>query len=234
MTPDRAGPAHQGAVLFDIDGTLVDSNYLHVHAWTRAFLDGGHPVDAAQVHRGMGMGSELLLPELLGEDVAQESGADLKERHSAVYAELAPLLRVFDGAQELVREVGRRGARTVLATSASAGELERLRAVLGLDDVVDGVASAKDVEDAKPAPDLSESALELAGVPAERAVMVGDAVWDVIAAQRAGVACVGVLTGGTSEAELLEAGAVAVYRDVATLLAELDASPLAATWADAG
>ncbi|MCU1432122.1 MAG: family hydrolase [Actinotalea sp.] len=233
MTPPNDQPP-TGAVLFDIDGTLVDSNYLHVHAWTQAFADGGHPVDAWRVHRGMGMGSELLLPELLGERLAAEVGDDLKDQHAKAYADLAPLLRPFDGARALIRAVAERGARTVLATSASPDELEKLRAVLDVDDDVDGITSAEDVDDAKPAPDLIHAALDLAGVPPERAVMVGDAVWDVVAAERAGVPCVCVLTGGTSEADLREAGAVAVYRDVATLLAELDASPLATTWTGAG
>ncbi|MBX9246558.1 HAD family hydrolase [Actinotalea ferrariae] len=227
-TPPHAAP---GAVLLDIDGTLVDSNFLHVHAWVRAFAEVGRPADAWRVHRCIGMGSDLLIAEVLGDDDAERLGDDVRERHTAHYAELTPLLRAFDGARELVRAVADRGAATVLATSAAPEEVERLRAVLELDDVVTGLTGDEDVDDAKPEPDLVEAALRVAGVPADRAVMVGDAVWDVQAAARAGVACVGLLSGGTSRAELRSAGAVEVYEDAADLLAHLDESPLADTWA---
>ncbi|NCT92155.1 HAD family hydrolase [Cellulomonas sp. APG4] len=235
MTPDQTPPpdapsTDPGAVLFDIDGTLVDSNYLHVHAWVQAFHAAGRPVDAWRVHRAIGMGSGLLLEELLGADDADHIGAEVKEAHSARYAELGDLQRVLPGARELVAAVAERGARAVLATSAGPAEVEHLRAALDLDDVLTGITSASDVEAAKPAPDLVRNALEVADVPASRAVMVGDTAWDVAAAARAGVRCVAVLTGGTSEHELLEAGAVAVYRDVAALLDGLDDSPLAGTW----
>ncbi len=238
MTPPTEGaPAgHPGAVLFDIDGTLVDSTYLHVHAWAHAFADLADdlpaPVDAWRIHRGIGMGSALLLADLLGEQAADRLGDRAKSRHEHHYGELtrAGLQRAFDGARDLVRAVAERGARAVLATSAGPAELEQLRAVLDLDDVVAGITSAKDVEAAKPEPDLVHAALRVAAVPAERAVLVGDTGWDVEAAQRAGVACVAVRSGGWSEAELREAGAAAVYRDVAALLADLDQSPIAFTW----
>lgn len=218
-----------GAVLFDIDGTLVDSNYLHVHAWMQAFRDHGRAIDAWRVHRCVGMGSSLLLGELLDDD-ADRLGDQVKDAHSRHYAELAELQRPFEGARELVRAVAERGARTVLATSAAPAELEQLRAVLDLDDVVTGVTSDQDVGDAKPSPDLIEAALRVADVPASRAVLVGDTVHDVVAAARAGVPCVGVLTGGVSQAELMAAGAVAVFDDTHHLLRDLDASPLALAW----
>jgi len=218
-----------GAVLFDIDGTLVDSNYLHVLAWVRAFGDHDRVVDAWRVHRRVGMGSSLLLGELLGDD-ADRLADPVKEAHSRHYAELAGLQRPFADARELVRAVAERGARTVLATSAAPAEVEKLRAVLDLDDVVVGITSDKDVGDAKPAPDLIEAALRVADVPASRAVMLGDTVYDVVAAARAGVPCVGVLTGGVSQAELMAAGAVAVFDDARHLLRDLDASPLALAW----
>lgn len=221
-----------GAVLFDIDGTLVDSSYLHVHAWAEAFAEHGQDVDAWRIHRAIGMGSAQLLESLLSAERAAEVGDAIKESHSAAYAGLAPLQRLLPGARDLVLAVAERGARTVLATSAAPAELERLREVLDLDDVVTGITSDKDVEEAKPEPDLVRAALDVAGVPPAGAVMVGDATWDVVAAARAGVPCVGVLTGGYAEAELREAGAVAVYRDVAELLDALDDSPLAVAWTD--
>lgn len=218
------------AVLLDIDGTLVDSNFLHVHAWVRAFAEAGHPVDAWRVHRRIGMGSGRLIGELLGGD-ADRLGDDAKERHTARYAELADLLRPFDGARDLVRALADRGVRVVLSTSAAPEELEKLRAVLDVDDLVQ-ITGAEDVDEAKPEPDLVHAALDLAGVPAERAVFVGDSVWDVEAAVRAGVPCVGVLSGGTSEAELRDAGAADVVEDVAALLRDLDATPVGALLRD--
>ncbi len=209
------------AVLFDVDGTLVDSNYLHVHAWVQAFADAGRPVDAWRVHRRIGMGSGRLLRELLGDDTGDLADR-VKQEHTARYADLAGLLRPFDGARELVQALADRGARVVLATSAAPEEVERLREVLGVDDLVQ-VTASQDVDEAKPEPELVEVALERAGVPADRAVFVGDSVWDVQAAVRAGVPCVAVLSGGTSAAELTEAGAVAVHDDVAVLLRDLEA-----------
>jgi HAD superfamily hydrolase (TIGR01509 family) len=214
------------AVLLDIDGTLVDSNFLHVHAWVQAFTEVGHPVDAWRVHRRIGMGSGRLIGELLGDD-ADRLGDDAKERHTARYAELAGLLRPFDGARDLVRTLADRGVRVVLSTSAAPEELEKLRATLDVDDLVQ-VTGAQDVDEAKPEPDLVHAALDLAGVPADRAVFVGDSVWDVEAAVRAGVPCIGVLSGGTSEAELRDAGAAAVVEDVAALLRDLDATRVGA------
>lgn len=231
MTPTQ--PDAAGAVLFDIDGTLVDSTYLHVHAWMRAFADLGddltRPVDAWRIHRGIGMGSSLLLADLLADD-ADRLADRAKDAHARRYRELTGLQRPFDGARDLVRAVAERGARTVLATSAAPAELEELLKVLDLADVLTGVTSDKDVDSAKPEPDLVQAALGTAGVPPERAVLVGDTGWDVEAAARAGVPCVAVLTGGVSEAELRAAGAAAVYRDVAALLADLDQSPLALAW----
>jgi HAD superfamily hydrolase (TIGR01509 family) len=218
--------AAPSAVLFDIDGTLVDSNFLHVHAWTLAFAEAGHPVDAWRIHRRIGMGSGRLLEELLGAD-ADRLADDVTERHAARYAELADQLRPFAGARDLVRALADRGLRVVLSTSAAPEEVEKLRAVLEVDDLVQ-VTGADDVEEAKPEPDLVQAALELAGVPADRAVFVGDSVWDVEAAGRAGVVCVGVLSGGTSEAELRDAGAATVVEDAAALLRDLDATPLGA------
>ena len=219
-----------GAVLFDIDGTLVDSNYLHVNAWLRALQAVGHPVDAWRIHRGQGMGSSELLATLLGEAAAEQVGSRAKQQHSELYKQSAELLRVFDGARELVAEVAQRGAKVVLATSAAPDELEVLRSILDIDDAVAEITAAEDVEAAKPAPDLVNVALQRAGVTADRAVFVGDTVWDVQACGKAGVACVGVLTGGISATELAEAGAVGVYEDCRALLRDLDASPLAAVW----
>jgi HAD superfamily hydrolase (TIGR01509 family) len=213
------------ALLVDIDGTLVDSNYLHIDAWQRAFAEAGSPTDSWQVHRAIGMDSKKLLGELLGDD-ASRLGDEAKRLHQQYYAQTAPRLRAFAGARELLREVSRRGGIVVLATSAPEEELKLLRDVLDVEDTLDHVTSAEDVEAAKPEPDLVKVALDKAGVSASQALFLGDTIWDVEAAARAGVRCIGVLSGGVSEAALTEAGAIAVYPDVAALLHELDASPL--------
>lgn len=215
------------AVLLDIDGTLVDSNYLHVGAWSRAFQQVGQQVPSWRIHRAIGMDSAKLVNQLLG-DAVNAVGEAAKQAHGDIYAGLAGQLRVFDGARELVTHVDRAGQRAVLATSAPENELATLLALLALDNHIDVVTSAEDVGTAKPAPDIVQVALERANVAAEYAVFVGDTVWDVAAAARAGVGCVGVRSGGVSEAELRDAGAIAVYDDSADLLQHYADSPLAA------
>lgn len=213
------------AVLLDIDGTLVDTNFLHVDAWLRACADVGHPVDAWRVHRAIGMDSSKLLGTLLGDD-AERLGDEVKERHAVHYAADRDRMRRFDGAQELLRELADRGLQVVLATSAPQQEFDMIIEALDPGDTVAEVTTAEDVENAKPAPDVIAVALEKAGVTADEAVMVGDAAWDAESSVNAGVRCIGVLSGGYGAAELRDAGAVAVYDDVAALLAGLDSSPL--------
>jgi HAD superfamily hydrolase (TIGR01549 family) len=224
-SPEPSSDEPRPAVLFDIDGTLVDSNYLHVDAWDRALAEIGHPVDVWRIHRGIGMDSGKLLEGLLGD--APELHSAAKEEHARFYAESNSRLRPIAGARDLLHELARRDYQVVLATSAPQEELDALLDVLDVGGDVDAVTSGEDVETAKPDPDIIESALEKASSPASRAVMVGDAVWDMKAAARAGVISIGVLTGGYSREELLDAGATAVYDDVAELLAELDDSPIA-------
>jgi len=226
MTDQQQTPR---AVLFDIDGTLVDSNYAHVDAWVKAFRDVGHPVDAWRVHRSIGKDSALLVAGLVGDEVAAEIGDRVSGLHSEHYAEHLgddPDLHVLAGATELLAELSRRGHQVVLATSAPEDELAVLRGLLDVEDALWAVTSSEDVETAKPDPGMVEVALEKAGVDASRAVMVGDATWDVEAASSAGVQGVGVLSGGFGAGELRDAGAVEVHEDVAALLAALDDSVL--------
>ena len=214
------------AVLFDIDGTLVDSNYAHVAAWSRALDDVGHPVDSWRIHRGIGMDSQLLLHDLLG-GRAGDLGEEASRLNSEYYLAAAGSLRAFAHARELVDAVAARGLQVVLATSAPDDELELLRSVMGIDDTVAVVTSAGDVDQAKPAPDVVQVALARAEAQPGEAIMVGDSVWDVRGAAAAGVPCIGLLSGGTGRLELLEAGAIAVYDDAGDLLAHLDDSPIA-------
>lgn len=219
----------RAAALFDVDGTLVDSNYLHVQAWITAFRELELPVDSWRVHRAIGMGSSQLLSTLVGDETAERAGEQLKARHSELYLKSAGLLRPFARARELVRTVAGLGIEVVIVTSAAPDEVERLKEVLQWGDEVAEIVSGDDVDVAKPAPDMVDVALTRVGVAAENAVFIGDSVWDVLAAKRLSVPAIGLLSGGTSEAELAEAGAVAVYEDAAALLDGLDNSPLAAT-----
>jgi HAD superfamily hydrolase (TIGR01509 family) len=215
------------AVLFDVDGTLVDSNYLHVYAWLRAFDAEGLPVAAWQIHRGIGMDGAKLVDTLSG-----DAPADVQERlsdtHSRYYRELSPLLTPLPGARELLRRVADLGLQVVLASSAPDDELETLRKVLDCDDVIAATTSSRDVDTAKPEPGIVEVALDRAAVTPENAVFVGDAVWDAHAAKAAGVACIGVLSGGTSRSELAAAGASPVFADAKDLLEQLSSTRIAA------
>jgi len=210
------------AVLFDIDGTLVDTNYLHAVAWRRVFLEHGEPeITTARIHRLVGMGTDELLETLCG-----RPRPELKDERARQFETLKPEIRAYPRAGDLLRAVHDRGIRVVLATSAEKSDLESLLEAIDAEEAIDGVTSAEEVEGAKPAPDLFCVALELAGTAPDATVVVGDTVWDVKAATRAGLACVAVTSGGICRAELEAAGAVAVYDDVAAILDDLDGSPL--------
>ncbi|NUS91641.1 MAG: HAD family hydrolase [Nocardia sp.] len=215
-----------GAVLFDIDGTLVDSNYLHVHAWVRAFRDIGAEVDSWRVHRSIGMDGALLVHTLLP-DTDDDSRERAKDLHLRYYLDARDLLRPITGARQLLARIAAAGPTVVLATSAPEDELAVLRAVLDAADVVSAQTSSSDVETAKPRPDIVRVALDRAGTEAAAAVFVGDTVWDAEAARRAGVRFIGVRSGGIATAPLYDAGAVAVYDDPADLLSRFDSSPIA-------
>jgi len=215
------------AVLFDIDGTLVDSNYAHVDAWWRAFRVTGQSVDAWRIHRLIGMDASRLLDELVP-DMSDEDRATAKQYQAAYFAEHMPRLRLLPGARELLEAVASRGHAVVLATSAPENELVRLRELLDAEQWISVVTSGEDVEEAKPAPDIVQVALDRAGVDPSNAVMIGDAMWDVETSAKVGVTCISVMTGGVGGDELRNAGAAAVYDDAAAVLADLDEGPIGA------
>jgi HAD superfamily hydrolase (TIGR01549 family) len=219
--PAPSGPATPAAVLLDVDGTLVDTVYQHVYAWWEAFGRAGHAVDGVAIHRTIGRGSHDLVQTLLG-----RPDEEVVEGHAKTWGELRDRCRTFPRVPELLRHCAGRGLRVVLATSASADDLAFFRRVLGAEEAIHGVVSAADVQQAKPSPEIVETALRLAGVPAGRAVMVGDTVYDVRAAVAAGVPCIALLCGGIGRDELVAAGAAAVYDDPAALLADVEGSPL--------
>jgi HAD superfamily hydrolase (TIGR01549 family) len=217
----------QTAVLLDIDGTLVESNYLHIDAWDRAFVAVGHPVEVWRIHRSIGMDSGKLLDHLLGAELAEEVGEEAKELHKELYLAASDRLRTIPGARDLLAALADRGHAVVLATSAPEDELKVLLEVLEADEHLAAQTSAADVDTAKPDPDIIQSALDKASVAPGQAVMVGDSVWDVKASLRTGVPCIGLLSGGFGAEELLAAGASVVYDNVTDLLAHLDDSPIA-------
>ncbi|MGW1963534.1 HAD family hydrolase [Streptomyces sp. NPDC001935] len=215
------------AAIFDVDGTLVDTNHLHVVTWWEAFRQAGHRVPMREVHRAVGLGSEDLIEHLLGKDRDPEDDGQLKAAHHALYATFFDRLPPMEGAGDLLRALADRGWAIVLATSAGGAELSALRRAIDADDVILGAASADDVSSGKPAPDPVARARELAGVPSERAVFVGDTVWDMKAAARDRVRALGVLSGGIPRADLEAAGADAVHRNVAEILGHLDTGAFA-------
>lgn len=214
------GPKTRG-VLFDVDGTLIDSNYLHTLAWWQAFRQAGHDVQMASIHRAVGMGGEKLIAHLLGDGRDPEADAALKASHSAIFSTHWSSLRPFRCAKELLVQCGDVGLSVVLASSAPQPELTVLRAALDADSSIDAATSSSDAEHSKPAPDILAAALKAGGLEAENVVFVGDSVWDVYAASELGIATIALTCGGTSEAELRDAGAVEVFLDPQMLLREL-------------
>jgi HAD superfamily hydrolase (TIGR01509 family) len=214
------------AALFDVDGTLVDTNYLHAVTWWQAFGQARYGVSMADIHRAIGMGSDQMLGKLLPSDRDTDADADLRAAHSALYATYWSRLRPLPGAADLLRACKDRGLAVVLASSADEPEFNALRAALDAEDAIDAATFAGDVESSKPAPDLIQVALDRVGVPAQEAVFTGDTVWDVYACQKAGVPCIGLLSGGISRDELAAAGAAEVYPGPADLLADLRGSLL--------
>jgi HAD superfamily hydrolase (TIGR01509 family) len=215
------------AALFDVDGTLADTNYLHAVTWWQAFSQAGHQVPMTDIHRALGMGSGEMLDRLLPPGRDKDADAGIRTAHSTLYGTYWSRLRPLPGAADLLHACKRRGLAVVLASSADEPEFKALRAALDAEDAIDDATFAGDVEAAKPAPDLVQAALAKAGVTAEQAVFTGDTVWDIQACLKAGVACIGLLSGGISRGELLEAGAAEVYAGPGELLAALGGSLLA-------
>jgi HAD superfamily hydrolase (TIGR01509 family) len=211
------------AVIFDVDGTLIDNNYLHALAWSRACREFGIHKDMALLHRLIGMGGDQLVPALLGHEMSELNAAH--ERHMA---HLEAEARPFSGAGELLTAVHDRGLQVCIATSASAAAAESLLGrVLADLSIIQSLVTSDDVKDSKPAPDLVAVVLSHGALHPPDAIFVGDTRWDVEASGRAGVKCIGVCSGGWSSCELEAAGAVAVYRDVGELLDQLQSSPIA-------
>ena len=203
-------------VVLDVDGTLMDTNYLHTEAWARAFEEAGHRVPRVKLHRGIGKGAGLLIHEFVDdEEVAEE----IQNLHSEYYEGLQEYGHPLPGAKELISSLKERGYEVWFVTSAKDEELEHHMQELEAEDNIDGVVNSSAVDNPKPAPDIFEEALRRAGATADETVALGDSLWDVEAAMDAGIRTVAVLSGGAFHTQdLEEAGAVAVYEDCAALL----------------
>jgi phosphoglycolate phosphatase-like HAD superfamily hydrolase len=213
--------------ILDIDGTLVDTNYHHALAWYRAFRQHGIVLPLWRIHRHIGMGGDQLVPALAGEGVEEELGDDIRATEKPLYLSLIEEVEPFDGARELIVELNERGHTVVLASSAKENEVDHYLDVLDARELAQDWTTSADVEATKPAPDLVRAALAKAGGDGRGpGVMLGDSTWDCEAAARAGVETVALLTGGYSEEELREAGAVAVFESIAELRARLEETPL--------
>ena len=214
------------AAILDVDGTLVDDNHQHALAWHLALRRVGVLVPVWRVHRAVGIGGDRIVAHLGSEELERDRGDEVREHEGEIFDSMKGEIAAVEGATELVRELGERGHTVVLASSGDEEDIDGFLDLLGIRDLVDGWITSADVDASKPEPDLVEVALERAG--GGPAVMVGDTDWDVIAAKRAGVPAIAVLSGGFPEGVLRDAGAVAVYDSVDQLRRELDGSPLAA------
>ena len=203
-------------VVLDIDGTLMDTNYLHVEAWARAFEQLDSRAPRVQIHKQIGKGSDLLIPLFVEGEEAQEKANQL---HSELYMEMQEHGFPLPGAKELVSSLAERGYEVWFVTSAKPEELEHHMELLEAEGKISGVVNSSDVANSKPAPDIFEEALQRVDCEPDEVVSVGDSIWDIQSADEAGIRTVAVLSGGAYSAEELEeAGAAAVYENCAALL----------------
>jgi HAD superfamily hydrolase (TIGR01509 family) len=210
--------------ILDVDGTLVETNYHHAIAWYRAFTQHEVELPIWRIHRAIGMGGDQLVAALAGDDVEQEKGDDIRAAEKVLYMAMIHEVRPLPDARHLIETLKERGHTVVLASSAKQDEIEHYVDLLDARELVDSWTSSADVEQTKPNPDLVQTALEKAG--GGDAVMVGDSVWDVEAAKRAGIPTIAVRTGGFGHDELVEAGAACVFESIGDLLDSLKDTPL--------
>jgi HAD superfamily hydrolase (TIGR01549 family) len=217
------------AVIFDIDGTLVDTVDMHAKAWQRAFSEFGKDIDFHAVRDQIGKGGDQLLPVFFSEKELAEFGEEMEKRRGQIYKqEYMPTVKPFPKVRELFERIARDGKRLALASSAPEEELEFYKKVTNISDLIEEATSADDAEESKPEPDIFEAALaKLGDVDAADCVVVGDTPYDAIAATRAGIPTVGVLSGGFSNESLVKAGCMEIYQDVAEILTRYGDTALA-------
>lgn len=211
------------AVIFDVDGTLVDSVDFHAEAWERAFARHGHDIGFATLRLQIGKGGDQLMPEFLNEAELRSVGATIeKERGEIFKADYLGRVRGFPGCGDLFRALRGRGLRIALASSSKSAELKVYKTAAGIDGLTDVETSLDDAAKSKPEPDIFQAALDKLKLAPDRVIVVGDTPYDAEAAHKAGIASVGVLCGGFAEADIRAAGARQAYRDPADLLVHLD------------
>lgn len=214
------------ALIFDLDGTLVDSNPLHVEAWVRAFARYGYKVAPDRIFVEVGKGGDTLVPAVIGNDAAEKDGKKLRDAQPQEFERLARErgIRVFPGSRELLNAARGRGLKTVLATSSNKKQLKVNEEISGLkvSDLVDCLVNSDDISTSKPAPDLVNAAAKKLGMTPAQCAMIGDTPYDAQSAKHAGVVCLGLTCGGFPELSLRKAGARAVWKDPADLLSHLD------------
>ncbi len=213
------------AAILDVDGTLVDTNYHHALAWYRAFRQNGIVLPIWRIHRHVGMGGDKIVAALAGDEVEEEQGDDIRAAEKPLFMAVIEEVEPLADARALIVDLKERGHTVVLASSAKQDELDHYLDLLDARELADDWTSSADVEATKPSPDLVHAALDKAGT--RDAVMVGDTTWDCEAAGQAGVETVAVLTGGFSEQELRDGGAVAVFESLGDLRSRLGETPLA-------
>ena len=211
------------AVIFDVDGTLIDSVDFHAESWARAFARHGHDVAFTALRSQIGKGGDQLMPEFLSEAELKSVGSSIeKERGSIFAADYLDRVKGFPGCADLFRALRKRGLRIALASSAKASELKAYKVIAGVDGLTDTETASDDASASKPHPDIFLAALDKLKLAPDRAVVVGDTPYDAEAARRAGIAMVGVLCGGFTASDLRAGGAARIYRDPADLLVHID------------
>jgi HAD superfamily hydrolase (TIGR01509 family) len=216
------------AVIFDIDGTLVDSVDLHAQAWKDTFKNFGKDVPYEQVRHQIGKGADQLLPVFFSREELEELGDEIEQYRSDIFKrEYLPRVRAFPKVRELFERVTKGGKRIVLASSAKEDEINAYKKIANIDDLVEVETSSDDAEKSKPHPDIFKAALEgLGDVRPEDVIVVGDTPYDAEAAGKLGIRTIGLLSGGFPESELRSAGASRIFEDPADLLQSYDESPL--------
>jgi HAD superfamily hydrolase (TIGR01549 family) len=209
--------------IFDVDGTLVDSNYQHALAWFRAFRRLDMTLPLWQLHRAIGMGGDNFVEHVAGSAVEEEYGRQLRNAWAEEFDQLIGEVQPFAAARPLLQEIKKRDFKLVLASSGKAEHVEVFLDLVGGREIADAWTTSDDVKSSKPAPDLVSAAM--GKVDGTSGCMVGDSVWDVVAAGKLDVPTVGVLTGGFSREELKDAGAIRVFDSLGSMLDELDTTP---------
>jgi HAD superfamily hydrolase (TIGR01549 family) len=212
------------AAILDVDGTLVDTNYQHTMAWYRAFREQEIVLPVWRLHRHVGMGGDHFVEAVAGKRVEEEHGDELRDRWEKLFDKVIDDVAPLEGAHDLLVELKNRGHAVVLASSAVEKHVDTFLDLLDAREIADAWTTKDDVEASKPEPDLVRAALDKAQT--NDAVMIGDTPWDVEAARRAGIDTICVVTGGFSQQELRDAGAIAVYESVEELKNDLDSTPL--------